>query len=291
MDEENKSQELNNPEQSADAPAETPATGSTDPIPPASGSSGMKKWLLIAGIVLLLGLLVAGYFLFFKDKDDSGAANQDNSASQQPAEEDSGDTEDEDEQAAIDCGTMRWYADPVVGMAFCYPNDWGEPSVADAKFDASDTGHRQIISFADNPNVIVGGVSEDWSTTVGRDGTCLSPDNRPLELSEYDTEWHNIQGTGADVTFAMRSLPATGDGGYDLSETVSNMLSSGVCASGHKVIAGSRYNVAFAAYYREFGGGVTTPRNHMDSPNVLFSEDQRAEMAQLMDSIIAYPAE
>lgn len=92
-------------------------------------------------------------------------------------------------------------------------------------------------------------MSDDWSTSVGRGG-CLEPDNVVPPLGAYDTSWHGIEGSGAECFVRGQSLPSSA-GGYSVQESVSNLLVSGVCVQGHKVISGSRYRVAeitFDAY-------------------------------------------
>ncbi len=73
--------------------------------------------------------------------------------------------------------------------------------------------------------------------TVGRDTACQEPSKSP-----YPSATTTSRGTRllvvADTEFAKRSLEVSA-GGYDLTETVSNILDSGVCAVGHKVINGS----------------------------------------------------
>jgi hypothetical protein len=56
------------------------------------------------------------------------------------------------------------------------------------------------------------------------------------------------------------------------------------------VIGGSRYRVAFAAFEADFSdsSGITTPQEHMDNPNVLFTTDQRTQFGALMKSLDSY---
>lgn len=181
------------------------------------------------------------------------------------------------------------FRDKDFGARFCYPSSWGSATLADAKVAPSDTGHRQSITFSSNPLMSVGGVSEDWSTTVGRGVGCLETQKDMPALSSYNAEWHNISGTGMAIDFAERSL-ASKQGGYSLTESVSSMLVEGVCAHGYKQINGSRYKVVSAAFYRTFpeASGITTPSAHMAEPNVLFSTEQRNEFDALLASLVAY---
>ena len=181
------------------------------------------------------------------------------------------------------------FQDKSFGAKFCYPTSWGSATLADAKVAPSDTGHRQSITFSSNPLMSVGGVSEDWSTTVGRGVGCLEPQKDMPALSSYNAEWHNISGSGMVVDFAERSLPSE-QGGYSLTESVSSMLLEGVCAHGYKQINSSRYKVVSAAFYRTFpeASGITTPSAHMADPNVLFSTEQRNDFDALLASLVAY---
>jgi hypothetical protein len=194
------------------------------------------------------------------------------------------------DETALSCEAGETlFSDKDFGAAFCYPAEWGNASVMDAKIDTADTGHREAVRFTSNTNFIVGGVSDDWTTTVGRDVACQEPSNQIAELSSYNTEWHNIVGEGMAVEFAQRSLVSS-QGGYDMVESASGILDFGVCVQGHKVINGSRYRVISAAYYEEFSeaSGIASPKAHMDNPNVLFTAEQRTQIDALMASIVAY---
>lgn len=196
---------------------------------------------------------------------------------------------DTKQSSVVDCGALRQFAGKTFGAQFCYPNAWGEATLDDAKLASSDAGSRQIVSFADMPLVKVGGVSDDWTTSVGRDGMCFDPSNQVPALSSYNTAWHDQIGTGAELEFATRSLPSI-EGGYTLTEEVSNVLVSGICARGYKVINGSRYHVLSASFYRDFApaSGITTPAQHVAEPNVLFSTELRAQFDALVASMRSY---
>src|SRR5690606_32687641 len=112
-----------------------------------------------------------------------------NSDQSQQTESAANNQKDDDETvaAAIDCEDgYQAFADEEFGAAFCYPSEWGTATVQDAKIAAEDTGHRQIITFSANPQFVVGGASENWSTAVGRGGSCLEPSNKPAEPGEYN---------------------------------------------------------------------------------------------------------
>ena len=189
----------------------------------------------------------------------------------------------------ITCGDKTAFADASMGMKFCYPADWGTATVEDAKLAPTDKGYRQVVKFSAMPLVQVGGVSDDWSTSVGRGGTCFDPSRQVPPLSSYNTDWHNMSGTGASLESATRSLVSSA-GGYTMTEQVSDVLQSGVCVRGLKVINAAHYRVGSASFYRDFApaSGITTPALHVDDPNVLFSVSQRADFDALMASLAAY---
>lgn len=248
-----------------------------------------KLVYLLIGIGLLAGALILGFVLGNRtanapDKAVKTTAKQDKMV---PPTEPSSQSKTGSE---LSCGNGKTdFQDKTFGARFCYPSSWGTATIVDTKIVPSDTGFRQQINFSANPLFSVGGVSEDWSTSVGRGVGCLEPQKEMPALSSYNTEWHNISGNGMAVDFAERSLPSK-EGGYIISETVSNLLVEGVCAHGYKQINGSRYGVVSVAYYRNFAeaAGVTTPSAHMAEPNILFSTDQRNDFDFLLASLVAY---
>lgn len=195
-----------------------------------------------------------------------------------------------EEPRTIECPSGKTaFAGSGFGMKFCYPSAWGEATVHDAKLAAGDTGYRQVVKFADMPYVQVGGVSDDWSTTVARDGVCFDPGNQVPPLSSYNVSWHDQLGSGAELEFAIRSIVSSA-GGYAMTEEVSNVLQSGVCLRGYKVINAPHYRVGYAAYYRNFApaSGITTPAQHVAESNVLLSAEMRTDFDALMASLEAY---
>ncbi len=251
-----------------------------EPAQPQKPEGGSSKRPLIIGIIILLLIAggVAAYFLF--GKKDSGSTADSNQLQQ--AENEQNNQGEQKGAAGIDCGdSYTAFADREFGAVFCYPSEWGTAAAEDARIGADDTGHRQTIAFSRNPQFVVGGVSDDWATNVGRGGGCLEPSNMPAELSSYNVEWHDIS-----EDFAQRSLESSA-GGYDMVETVGNFL-SGVCATGHKVIDGSRYRVISASYFSGFTAGVASVADHMADPYVLFRETERDQLDKLLASIRAY---
>jgi hypothetical protein len=288
-------------------------------VPPVNSPKSVKKWLIIAVASVAAVLLVAGlWFLLKKDEVVTDASQKEVvvvsnfaecAAAGYPVMESmpekcsipSGKTfvnsvaeetpaKSEEVASTPKCANDETlFSSKNFGAAFCYPSEWGKASVMEAKVDTADTGYREAVRFSVSTKFIVGGVSEDWTTTVGRDVGCQEPSNTVPELSSYDTEWHDVVGAGMATEFATRSVASLG-GGYDITETVSNLLDSGVCVQGHKVINGSRYKVISEAYYTEFSetSGITTPKAHMDNSSVLFTVQERAQFDALLLSAASY---
>lgn len=282
-----------------------------NPTSPNKPTSDLKKWLIIAGTLLLIGGLGLGAWVMNRDKKTVDSTAPDTSLAEISSFEDcvaagypilessperctvpggetfisdaSPDTVDE----ATCADGYSEFSDEEFGARFCYPEEWGETSIVDAKVGADDTGHREMIKFSGTEKFAVGGTSESWSTTVGRGVGCQEPNNSVPELSSYNLEWNNFEGEGMDVMYAQRSLESSA-GGYDVTETVSNILENGVCVQAHKVIDGSRYRVLFMAFSNEFSGGILTPRAHIDDPNVLFTALERTQLDLVLASAEAF---
>lgn len=257
-----------------------PATPQPD-VPKKPGMSRNKKIMYGLAVLLVIVAAVTSWWLLRPAPADTQLVTQTKKTAV-PVDE-------EVRTDEVDCGDRSGFGDQSIGMKFCYPAEWGAPSVLDAKLDPADTGNRQVIKFADMPYVQVGGVSGDWTTTVGRDGICFDPTNVYPEASSYNTEWHDQIGSGADLEFALRSI-AVSSGGYAMREEVSNVLQSGVCVRGIKEITTPNYRYGSISYYRDFAeaSGVTTPAQHIASPNVLVSTQMRADINAVMASLEKY---
>lgn len=267
MDKDNQ-QEASIPNQPSETVKSTPA-------------GGLSKTVIIlaAAVLVLLAGSAAAYVFTRKDTADPAA---DSSQSQQANQAAGGQDESNKAASAIDCeDSYTVFADKEFGAAFCYPSGWGTATVQDARIGADDTGHRQSVVFSDNQQFSVGGVSDDWTTTVGRGGGCLEPSNVVPELSSYNVEWHDIT-----EDFAQRSME-TSTGGYDMTETVGT-FHNGLCATGHKVIDGSRYRVISASYFNGFTAEVATVDDHVYNAYELFRETQRFELDKLLSTLRAY---
>ena len=282
-----------------------------NPLSPIKPSSDFKKWLIITGGLVLIGGLCLGAWMMNKNektvktsvvgtvKPEINSFDECVSAGYPimesfpekcsvPGGETFVNEASADSMETVGCDEgYSEFADEEFGARFCYPEGWGETSIVDAKVGPADTGHREMVRFSLSDKFAVGGTSESWSTTVGRGVGCQEPNNVTAELSSYDTDWNNLEGEGVDVTYAQRSLESSA-GGYDITETVSNMLENGVCVQAHKVIDGSRYRVFFMAFSNEFGGGILTPSAHIDNPNVLFTELERSQLDLVLVSAEAY---
>lgn len=279
---------------------------------PKKPASDLKKWLVIAGVLALIGGLGIGAWVMNKDDKLLDSATDDDTTSEinsfdecvlagYPVMESfpeqcsvpGGETfvsdvaTDEEVAEAVCADGYSEFADEEFGARFCYPEEWGTATIEDAKVGPDDTGHREMIRFSANDKFAAGGMSEDWSTTVGRGVGCQEPNNVTAELGSYNIDWNNIEGTGMDVSYAQRSLESSA-GGYDITETVSNMLENGVCTQAHKVIDGSRYRVFYMAFVNEFGSGILTPSAHIDNPNILFTEIERTQLDLLLASAEAF---
>ena len=320
--EDNKQQTAEILEESVPGQNIEPVSANPAPVSTIKSPSSNKKWLFIFLAFLLLSAVgVGAWFLFMKDKPTENKSNQISEITnfkecvaagypimesfpeqcRVPGGQTFVNATKEDVKPKVEevadtkpkCSANETlFADKSFGAAFCYPSEWGTASVMDAKIDTSDTGYREAVRFSANTKFIVGGVSEDWTTTIGRGVGCQEPSNSVPSPDSYDTEWHDVIGTGADIEFATRGInPALATGSsYDINETVSSILDSGVCVQGHTVINGSRYLVLSAAYYIDFSAplGITTPKAHIDSPNTLFTLVERLQLEKLLSSAVKY---
>lgn len=308
MDNQDSQEEPRNVQIDTTQPVSEVPQNSTSPNKPASD---LKKWLIMAGVFALIAGLGLGAWVMNKDEESVDSTAPDTApaeitsfdecvAAGYPVMESfpekcsvpGGDTytadtspDSEDEEACAD--GYSEFADEEFGARFCYPEEWGETSIVDAKVGPEDTGHREMVRFSGTDKFAVGGTSDDWSTTIGRGVGCQEPNNVVPELSSYNIEWNNFEGEGMDVSYAQRSLESSA-GGYDITETVSNLLENGVCVQAHKVIDGSRYRVFYMAFANEFGSGILTPRAHIDNPDILFTAVERTQLDYVLASATSY---
>lgn len=265
-------------------PPLTPPVAETVPpdYPQKPGMSRNKK--IIYGLAVLLLIIAAGvsWWLLRPTTDEVVITTTQTKKVVKPAE-------DEVLTEEIDCGDRSGFGDQSIGMKFCYPAEWGTPSVLDAKLSDIDTGYRQVIKFADMPYVQMGGVSGDWSSEVGRDGICFDPTNRYPEVSSYNTSWQEEEGTGDELEFAVRSI-APSKPNFALTEEVSDVLQPGVCLRGIKEIAASNYRYGSISYYRDFteASGITTPAQHVANPDTLLAAQMRIDIDALLTSLVKY---
>ena len=286
-----------NPDQNNNDRQNAPDQGGQDPMPstgepmqpamvggpPRKDKKKMWLWLLI--ILLVLLLLFLGWWWMNKDKKDDTAQNNTNNNSQQ---------EQQPKEVACDTGFTA-YENTDLGIGFCYPTDWGTVTVTDARLQqtattvdgtviAADTGQRWLVSFSAKPAVHLGLVTADWSTEVGRDGTCVDPATPTLPaFSPFSTSWAT---EGTPVMSATRGIEVMA-GEYLIQEYVDDLLTNGVCVEGYTIIDGEVYTHTAANYSAEFAAPVTTPQQHIDDPNILIPAADRDEFYVFVKSVHA----
>jgi hypothetical protein len=228
----------------------------------------MKKWWwLLILLLVLLGLLFGWWWM---NKDDTAATNTNETSESAPAE-----------TVACAEGTTA-YENTELGLGFCYPTEWGDVSVVDAKFATADTGSRWTVGFADKSMVNLGVVSADWSTAVARDGTCVDPAVQTLPaFSPFSTAWAT---EGTPVSSATRGIEVEADK-FLIQEHVDDLLTNGACVEGYTIIEGDPYTHTSASYWAFFTGSITTPQQHIDNPNALISEENRTDFYDFVKSV------
>lgn len=267
-DQDNKAPQLETPETPGDL---TPSNESTPMVGGPQKSKKMWLWLLILLLILLL-LFFGWWWWKDKDKKDETAQNNNSNNSQQ---------EQQAQEATCDTGYTAYEATDL-GIGFCYPTAWGTASVIDAKFAAADTGQRWKVTFTSKPVVNLGVVTDDWSTTVPRDGVCVDPAVQVLPaFSPFSTSWET---EGTPVTSATRGIEVMA-GQYLIQERVDDVLTSGVCLEGYTITGGDPYSHTSASYSAEFAAPVTTPQQHIDSPNTLIPEADRTQFYTFVKSV------
>jgi hypothetical protein len=262
-----------------------PSSSTFTPPPgfePSNGSrpkKGILKWVLLgAGIFLgILILLVAALALApdSKDKKDQNTNNSGQNNQQGNAEPDNGDCTD----------TLRQFSNGDLGLRFCYPQGWGDVSVLDARFAATDAGSRYRLTFSKQPAVNLGVQSENWATTVPRDGNCIDPASPLPSFTDFSTSW-KTEKAGDEVTYAMRGIEVLANE-YLVTEEASSPPDNVVCLRGYEVINARAYKHVSASYSVEFNGDVQTPQKHIDNPNVLLPRQERTDFAAFVKSVEA----
>lgn len=230
-----------------------------------------KKRTIFLVIIIILILSALFGWLLWKDtgKSGSGSAGGPSVAS--------GDTE---------CPSDTiYYSNTDLGIAFCYPNAWGTVNVSDAKFAPADGGQRYRITFTAKPQVHAGMATADWSTAAARDGICSDPAVPSIpDRGAYVTDWQVDTEIAGQPSSAYRGI-GRDEGQYVIYETVSDVLESGVCIEGYRIVSLSNYNNVSASYSVPFNGTVTTPQQHIDSPESLISAADRNDFSAFVRSI------
>lgn len=250
---------------------------------PKKSKSKLFMWLMV--IIILLALILAGLFGWLWWRDRNQSANE--GTSTEPTVSDGTPADDPVDEAVCTDG-FTIYTNTDLGVQFCYPTAWGEPSVSDAKFADADTGSRWLVSFDGNDAVHAGLASPDWDTEVPRDGTCVDPAVTAMPtMSPFSTDWTTETTEGDTVTSATRGVEID-DTTLLIREYVSSLLVEGACLEGYKAIDSPAYDVASASYYAVFNDTVTNAQQHIDNPNVLISTEDRADFATFVESIVAF---
>lgn len=284
-DEENKNTPMGDipPDNSSDdgqVPQNEPMQPTTVGGPGKSGRQKWLVWLLVALLILLLAFF--GWWWWNEDKKDKTAQNNTNNSQQQ----------EQQPEAEPTCNEgFTPYENAELDVGFCYPTAWGTVTVIDARLQktativdgatiAADTGERWLVSFSEKPAVNLGVVTADWSTEVGRGGSCLDPATQTLPpFSPFSTEWDE------QPTIVTRGVEVS-SGRYLIEESADEFY-NGVCISGYAIINAEDYTHSTATYYKEFGGTITTPEQHAASPNVLAPEADRDEFYVFVKSVHA----
>jgi hypothetical protein len=252
---------------------------------PARPAAKKSKWLWIALIILLILLLLIFGWLWRKDRDGKNGSGDNDGAISQANNGENGDAE----EPACAAGLTN-YENEELGFGFCYPPAWGDVTVNDARFlsapeagVAADTGSRWRLGFTAKEMVNLGVVSADWSTQVGREGTCVDPAQSLPPFAPFSTAWATEDFGDSEAASGSRGIEVLADH-YLLREFADNLLTNGVCLEGFTVINGT-YPHTSASYSAEFGGAITTPQQHMDTPDTLISAANRIDFAAFVKSV------
>lgn len=185
---------------------------------------------------------------------------------------------DKDEPCAT---SLSNYENKSLGFGFCYPTAWGTAAATDAKFDPADTGTRWLVGFSSKSQVNLGVVSDDWTTTIPRDGTCVDPAVQSLPaFSPFSAMWVT---EGSPAVSATRGVEVLANE-YLLDERVDELLTNGACLTGYTVID-SVYLYTAASYSAEFSGAVTTVDQHVAAPETLISATDRSDFGAFVKSV------
>lgn len=249
--------------------------------PPVFSAQRPKTLRTLVIVIIALLLILAGLLGWLLWRDNSTGTKQTSSTSSSGSE-----------TAATCPDHFSLYANTSLGVEFCYPDVWGDVEVSDAKFDASDSGSRWLFSFSNKPSVHAGVVSEDWSTTAARGGTCSDPavqiTSLPEEPSSTDWEVETTIDTAPPQPSSASRMIETEDGKHLIREIVNDTLYNGACLEAFVLVDNQTYPVVAASYSAAFNGMIASPQQHIDEPNTLISELDRADFATFVKSIKAY---
>ena len=251
------------------------------PTPPKKKPTETPNWLpwVIAGGMLFVVILVVVIILIVNmSKSNKPVANTNKTDTN---------TTTTDQNADECTAKQRRYQNRDLDIRFCYPTTWGDVKVSDGKLDASDSGTRVRLTFADKSNLYLGLVSDDWSTDSGKTPTCIDPSVQAFpDTDNFSAKWV-AQGPVKQPTSALRGLEVVPDS-YLLQEEVDNTNTNGACLEGYKAFDGEVYRNAEATIYAKFSGKVTTPQAHIDNPITLISVEDRTDFTDFVKSIQKY---
>jgi len=236
-----------------------------------------NRALLVSVAVSLVLLLVLAVVLLLLVLGSSGKSDNDAPAHTNRNEQ-SG-------NSSFSCNAkLRGYQNQDLGLRFCYPEAWGEVSVTDAKIDPSDNGTRVRLNFASKPQIHIGLVSDNWSTQVNRDVSCIQQAAQKLpDTSSFSVNW-DTDGQGGAIASGIRGLELS-SGEYLIQERVDNVLTNGVCFEGYKQFDGAVYKIAEATFFVPFIGRITTPQAHINDPTVLVPANDRFDFVTFVKTI------
>lgn len=255
-----------NPESKNQSSGQPQAPRQETEVPVVHLDNTPKKRVWLVPLVIAAALLLAGggayaFLRMTSDETPAQSAAQDTPASQ-------------NQTAESDCGDGKTaYDNPTYDISFCYPSAWGTVSLEDDKFTPADTGNRYRLLFSDKAAVAVGLVSDDWSTELGRGGSCADPSMTLPEGVPYAEEWDTQTDDAGTITYASRGL-STGGSRYAITESVDDFL-GGVCSRAYANLESTLYRLATASYFAPFNDRISTPQLHIGDPSVLFTVIER----------------
>jgi hypothetical protein len=175
----------------------------------------------------------------------------------------------------------KYYDVPSESFLFCYPADWGNAVVTDARHSPQDEGSRWHIGFSAKPSVKAGLASHDWRPAGGQDPQCHAAYKAMPSRLAATSDWQYAD----DSSAAFRRF-TTGSG--HPAEEISDPDIGGACLRVYVTLESPRYRILTLSYYRQFGGGVIDTRSHTQNPLILISEADRRAVFRWSESVQGY---